>query len=217
MIYTLVGSLLMLAGAVALGVLAAADGGDDLVLARRRSRERPLGEGTQQWIFLLFAAAFLVKAPAFPLHGWVVDTYRATPIPVLMVLSAVLSKLGVYGFLRVVLPILPGRLAALPGADDRHRGGLDPVRVDPGLLPGRGAPGGRPTPRSRSWASSCSGIFSLDPKGAQGALMQMVNHGLVVAPLFFIIAMLTARAGGRRRLRGWAGSPSARRCSRRCS
>ena len=70
-------------------------------------QERTLGEGTQQWIFLLFAAAFLVKAPLFPFHGWVVDTYRSTPTPVLVVLSAVLSKVGVYGFLRIVLPILP--------------------------------------------------------------------------------------------------------------
>ena len=75
------------------------------------SQERTLGEGTQQWIFLLFAAAFLVKAPLFPFHGWVVDTYRSTPTPVLVVLSAVLSKVGVYGFLRIVLPILPDAAA----------------------------------------------------------------------------------------------------------
>ena len=104
-IYTLVGSLLMLAGAVALGVLSAPDG--DVSFSFAVLEERTLGEGTQQWIFLLFAAAFLVKAPLFPFHGWVVDTYRATPTPVLVVLSAVLSKVGVYGFLRIVLPILP--------------------------------------------------------------------------------------------------------------
>ena len=77
-IYTLVGSLLMLAGAVALGVLARRTA----ATCRSRSpmlEERTLGEGTQQWIFLLFALAFLVKAPLFPFHGWVVDTYRSTP------------------------------------------------------------------------------------------------------------------------------------------
>ena len=62
------------------------------------------------------------------------------------------------------------------------------------------------------------GIFSLDAKGAQGAIMQMVNHGLVVAPLFLIIGLLAARAGGSESLsRRWAASPCARRCWRRCS
>ena len=63
--------------------------------------------GTQEWIVLLFALAFFVKAPLFPLHGWVPETYRSTPIPVLALLSGVLSKVGVYGFLRIVLPIMP--------------------------------------------------------------------------------------------------------------
>ena len=64
------------------------------------------------------------------------------------------------------------------------------------------------------------GIFALDgaAQGAQGALLQMVNHGLVVVPLFFIIALLAERAGGLRATSArWAGSRSARRCWRRCS
>mgnify|MGYP001082668332 CR=1 FL=1 len=94
-IYTLVGSLLMLAAAVALGVLTASNSGNELTFSIAELAANPLPEGTQQWLFLLFAFAFLVKAPAFPFHGWVVDTYRATPIPVLICLSAVLSKVGV--------------------------------------------------------------------------------------------------------------------------
>ena len=62
------------------------------------------------------------------------------------------------------------------------------------------------------------GIFALNPQGAQGALLQMVNHGLVVAPLLFIVAVLLARARAARRTSAtWAGSRSARRCSRRSS
>ena len=62
------------------------------------------------------------------------------------------------------------------------------------------------------------GIFALDPKGAQGAVMQMVTHGLVIIPLFFVVAALTvARRRQRRRWSAWAGSRSARPCSRRCS
>src|SRR5918999_1828222 len=105
-IYTLVGSLLMLAGAVALGVLSTPEGGE-ISFTLADLEERSVGEGTQQWIFLLFAAAFLVKAPVFPLHGWMPDAYRAAPLPVLVVFSAVVSKIGVYGVLRIVLPILP--------------------------------------------------------------------------------------------------------------
>ncbi len=192
-IYTLVGSLLMLAGAVALGVLSA-DGGDPS-FSFAVLEERTLGEGTQQWIFLLFAAAFLVKAPLFPFHGWVVDTYRSTPTPVLVVLSAVLSKVGVYGFLRIVLPILPDA--------SQHFQELMLVLAVFSILYGSALAFSQEEPRLVVAYSSIAqlgfivlGIFSLDDLGAQGALMQMVNHGLVVAPLFFIIALLTARAGG---------------------
>ncbi|MDQ3710050.1 MAG: NADH-quinone oxidoreductase subunit M, partial [Actinomycetota bacterium] len=198
-IYTLVGSLLMLAGAVALGVLSAdtpgGTGGGDVSFSFAVLEQRILGEGTQQWIFLLFAAAFLVKAPLFPLHGWVVDTYRSTPIPVLVVLSAVLSKVGVYGFLRIVLPILPDAA--------QHFQELMLVLAVFSILYGSILAFSQDEPRLVVAYSSIAqlgfivlGIFSLDDKGAQGALMQMVNHGLVVAPLFFIIALLTARAGG---------------------
>ena len=69
-IYTLVGSLLMLAGAVALGVLTAQHSGGAIDFSYSALAASPLGGGTQDWIFLLFAAAFLVKMPAFPLHGW---------------------------------------------------------------------------------------------------------------------------------------------------
>ena len=62
------------------------------------------------------------------------------------------------------------------------------------------------------------GIFSLDDKGAQGAVIQMVNHGLVVVPLFLIIGVIAARARRQRvALASWAGWRSARRCWRRCS
>ena len=51
-----------------------------------------------------------MKMPAFPFHGWMPDGYRAAPIPVLIVFSGVLSKVGAYGFLKIVLPIDAGRL-----------------------------------------------------------------------------------------------------------
>ena len=105
-IYTLVGSLLMLAGAIALGVLSA-DGGD-VSFSFAVLEERTLGEGTQQWIFLLFAAGVPREGAAVPvprLGGGHLPLHARCPV--LVVLSAVLSKVGVYGFLRIVLPILP--------------------------------------------------------------------------------------------------------------
>ena len=96
----------MLAAAIALGVLATPDGGQ-ISFSLAGTRAALGAEGTQHWIVLLFALAFFVKAPLFPLHGWVPETYRSTPIPVLALLSGVLSKVGVYGFLRIVLPVMP--------------------------------------------------------------------------------------------------------------
>src|SRR4030095_16544551 len=88
------------------GVLAPGEG-ITFVLSDLTLESHRLPEGSQDWIFITFAAAFLVKMPAFPLHGWMPDGYRAMPIPVIAVFSAVLSKVAAYGFLRVVLPLFP--------------------------------------------------------------------------------------------------------------
>src|SRR5829696_3403358 len=194
-IYTLVGSLLMLAGAVALGVLSGTESGQEISFLFSDLEARTLSEGTQDWIFWLFAAAFLVKTPAFPLHGWMPDGYRAAPIPVLIVFSAVLSKVGAYGFLKIVLPIMPDASAQFQEV-------LIIVAVV-SILYGSILAFSQDNARLVVGYSSVAqlgfitlGIFSLDDKGAQGAVMQMVTHGLVVAPLFLIIAVLAARTNG---------------------
>ena len=193
-IYTLVGSLLMLAAAVALGVLSTPDGGS-ISFNIADLAKHPLSTGSQEWIFLLFAAAFLVKMPAFPLHGWMPDAYRATPIPVLVLLSAVLSKVGAYGFLRIVLPLMPDA--------SQHFQELMIVIAVVSILYGSILAFSQDNGRLVVGYSSIAqlgfitlGIFSLDPKGAQGAVFQMVNHGIVTAVLFLILAVLAARAGG---------------------
>jgi NADH-quinone oxidoreductase subunit M len=193
-IYTLAGSLLMLAGAVALGVLSTPEGGSiSFSLAELQQRTLPLG--SQEWIVLLFAAAFFVKAPLFPLHGWVPDTYRSTPLPVLALLSGVLSKVGVYGFLRIVIPTMP------EGA--QHWQELFIAIAVFSILYGSVVAFSQDNVRLVVAYSSIAqlgfitlGIFAFDPKGAQGAVMQMLNHGLVVVPLFLIIGVIAARARG---------------------
>jgi NADH-quinone oxidoreductase subunit M len=191
-IYTLVGSLLMLAGAIATGILAA-DGGE-VTYSMEALRNDPLGTGSQYWIFWFFAAAFLVKMPAFPLHGWMPDAYRIAPLPALALFSGVLSKVGAYGFLRVVLPIFPDATS--------HFQEVILLIAVVSVLYGSVMAFSQTSARLVAGYSSVAqlgfitlGIFSLRADGADGAVLQMVNHGLVVAPLLLIVVVLAARAG----------------------
>ncbi len=203
-IYTLVGSLLMLAAAIATGVLAAQQGGGHITFVLSTLQGLPLSTGSQEWIFLFFAAAFLVKMPAFPLHGWMPDGYRAMPIEVLMVFSGVLSKVGAYGFLAIVLPLFP-RAAA-------HFQTLMLLIALVSIVYGSVQAFSQTNARLILGYSSVAqlgfitlGIFALNSQGAQGALLQMVNHGLVVAPALFIVALLAQRAGGSEDVREMGG------------
>jgi NADH-quinone oxidoreductase subunit M len=193
-IYTLSGSLLMMAAAIALGVLATPDGGQvSFLLADLRVRFVPLG--SQEWIVPLFALAFFVKAPLFPFHGWVPDTYRATSIPVLALLSGVLSKVGVYAFLQIVLPIMPR------GA--QHWQELFIILAVFSILYGSILAFSQDNIRLVLAYSSIAqlgfivlGIFAFEEKGAQGALFQMLNHGIVTVALFLIVGVIALRARG---------------------
>jgi NADH-quinone oxidoreductase subunit M len=203
-IYTLVGSLLMLAGAVATGVLAAQQNGGHLDFAFTALQHAPLSTGSQEWIFLLFAAAFLVKMPAFPLHGWMPDGYRAMPVEVLMVFSGVLSKVGAYGFLAIVLTLFPRAsvhfqtLMLVIGLISIVYGSMQAfTQTDVRLIAGYSS--------VAQLGFITLGIFALNSQGAQGALLQMVNHAIVVAPLLFISALLARRAGGSEDIRDMGG------------
>src|SRR3954454_17387129 len=202
-IYTLVGSLLMLAAAIATGVLATPDGGS-ISFALSDLQRNVVSSGSQDWIFLFFAAAFLVKMPSFPVHGWMPDAYKAMPIEVLMVFSGILSKVAAYGFLRVALPLFPEAAA-------RYQTLL--LLIAPASIL-YGSAMAFTTTHTRLIAGYSSvaqmgfitlGIFAFKDAGAQGALLQMVNHGIVVAPLLLIIGHLAARAGGSEDLRDMGG------------
>ncbi len=193
-IYTFAGSLLMLAAAVALGVLSTPPGGE-ISFSLAELQQRSVSEGTQHWMVLLFALAFFVKAPLFPLHGWVPETYRSSPIVTIALLGGVLSKVGVYGFLRIVLPIMPD------GAVYWQE--LFIIVAVFSILYGSILAFSQDNVRLVIAYSSIAqmgfivlGIFALDDKGAQGAVFQMLNHGLVVVPLFLIIGVIAARANG---------------------
>lgn len=192
-VYTLVGSLLMLVAAVATAILASDQIGH-LTFSLADLRAHTLSTGSQYWIFCFFAAAFLIKMPAILVHGWLPDAYRAAPLPVLALLSGVLSKVGAYGFLRVALPLFPQATV--------HFQELVLVIGVVSILYGSAIAFTHTNVRLIAGYSSIAqlgfitiGIFSLRTDGGDGAVLQMVNHGLVVAGIFLIIAVLAERSG----------------------
>ena len=191
-VYTLIGSLLMLVAAIATAILSAHGG--HVTFSIQALQEQGLSLGSQRWIFWFFAAAFLVKMPAFLLHGWMPDAYRAAPLPVLAVFSGVLAKVGAYGFLRVVLPLFPEAavefqeiVLVIALASILYGSVMAFTQTNVRLIAGYSS--------VAQLGFITAGIFALRADGADGAVLQMVNHGLVVAPIFVIVAILVERTG----------------------
>ena len=197
-IYTMAGSLLMLAAVIVLGVQ---QGTFDLVSS---------GTSGSTWIFLGFVAAFAVKAPLFPFHGWLPDAYREAPPEVSAVLSGVVSKAAVYGLLRIAITKFPG-----PTHDVRV-----PILVFAaiGLVYGSLVAFRAPDVRGVIAYSSLAqmglivlGLFAANDLGFDGAILQSVNHGLLSATLFLLAGGIERRAatGELSRLGGMArGRPA---------
>ena len=203
-IYTLVGSFFMLVAAIATGVLASSQNGAPITFVLSALHGLPLSHATQTWVFLAFAVAFLVKMPLIPFHGWLPDGYKAMPIPAVAVFSAILSKVAAYGFLRIVIPLFP--YAAVHFQTLMLL--IAVVSILWATLVAMTSPDARLVVAYSSVAQLgfiMLGVFSLRPQGDQGALLQMINHALVTAPLFFIVAVLAARAGGSEKLADMGG------------
>jgi NADH-quinone oxidoreductase subunit M len=203
-VYTLVGSFFMLAAAVATGVIASSEHGTSLTFVLSALQHLRLSHSSQDWIFLCFAFAFAVKMPLVPFHGWLADAYKSMPIPVVAVFSGVVSKVAAYGFVRIVLPLFP--YAAV------HFQLMMLLFALASIIWATAIAFTTPDARMVVAYSSVAqlsfitlGIFSLRPEGIQGSILQMVNHGLVTAPLFFIVAVLAMRAGGSERIRDMGG------------
>jgi NADH-quinone oxidoreductase subunit M len=181
-IYTLVGSLLMLIGVITLGLRA---GSFDLA---------HVGTSDSRWLFLAFMAAFAIKAPLYPFHGWVPEAYREAPPEVSGLLSGVVSKAGAYGMLRFALPLFPGP------AHDLRRWFVAIAIV--GLLWCSLVAFRQPDSRGVIAYSSIAqmsliglGIFVMNDIGATGATFQMVNHGLLSVLLFLLAGVVEVRTG----------------------
>jgi NADH-quinone oxidoreductase subunit M len=203
-IYTLVGSFFMLAAAIATGVLASDQHHTGITFVISALAHLRLSHVSQDWIFLCFAVAFLVKMPLVPFHGWLADGYKSMPIPAVAVFSGILSKVAAYGFLRIVLPLFPN-------ASTHYQTLLLLIALG-SILWGTAVAFTTSDARLVVAYSSVAqlgfitlGIFSLRAQGGQGALLQMINHGLVTAPAFFLVAAAAARAGGSEDLRDMGG------------
>ncbi len=187
LLFTLAGSVLMLVGMIVLHNSCGTLDFKALALARE---SLPLGQ--QAWLFAAFLAAFAVKVPMFPVHTWLPDAHTEAPTAGSVILAGILLKMGAYGFLRVSLPILPDAVKLF----------LVPMLVVSAVAIVYGAYVTlMQTDVKRLIAfSSVShtgfvtlGIFTLKQSGVEGAILQMINHGIVTAALFLCVGMIYER------------------------
>jgi NADH-quinone oxidoreductase subunit M len=185
LLFTLAGSVLMLVGLIS--TLYASGTLDFQTLARTR-----LNPELQAWLFVAFLAAFAVKVPMFPVHTWLPDAHTEAPTAGSVILAGILLKMGAYGFLRISLPILPDatQLFAKPML------GLSVAAIVYGAYVTLAQ-----TDVKRLIAySSIShmgfvtlGIFTLNRSGLEGAILQMINHGIITGALFLCVGMIYER------------------------
>jgi NADH-quinone oxidoreductase subunit M len=178
-VYTMAGSLLMLVSVIALGL---ARGTFDMT--------GPANDNT--WIFLGFLVAFVVKAPVWPFHGWLPDAYREAPPEVAAVLSGVISKTAAYGILAIVLPTFPSVVADFRTVVLA----LAAIGLVYGSLVAFRAPDVRGVIAYSSLAQMCLiviGLFAVNDSGLSGAVLQMINHGLISAALFLLAGTIERR------------------------
>ena len=199
-LYTAAGSLLMLVGIISVGVVVSSTSHrayslDLAVLLHNGVTALP--STTQLWLFLAFAAAFAVKCGIFPFHGWVPDAYAEAPAPVAVLLAGVMAKTGAYGFIRFNLTLFPSATRTLMP--------LMSILAVVGILYfALQALVATDLKRLLGYVSISHmsvivlGIFALNTQGLEGGVLQMVNHGIVIAALFLVAAFIEARTGTRR-------------------
>ena len=190
-IYTFFGSLLML---IAIIYLYQQTGKNDLSWSTLTNLS--LSEGSQTWVFWAFFIAFAIKIPLFPVHTWQPDTYTHAPAAGTMLLSGIMLKMGLFGLLRWLLPLAPqavaqyGTFAMILSIIGVVYGSLIAFKLNDAK-------------RLIAYSSIAhvglisAGIFSLTQEGLQGAIIQMINHGISVVGLFFVIDIIQRRTGSR--------------------
>ncbi len=194
-LYTLAGSLLMLVGIIGEYV---ATGHRTFDLAQLATMAP--SAAWQFGLFFVFALAFAIKTPLFPFHSWLPDAYNAAPIPMLVTFAGVMGKAGAYGFLRIAVPLFPDPVGWW---DWRW---VIPVLAVAAIIWGALMALAQTDMKLLVAYSSVShmgfivlGIFAFNIQGQQGAVIQMVNHGLIIAALFLIVGWISDVTGLRDR------------------
>ena len=194
-LFTLVGSLLMLIGIIGEYVFTGAASFNLPDLAKHQASPE-----IQFGLFFLFAVAFVIKVPVFPFHGWLRDAYLAAPTPMLVLFAGVMGKTGAYAMLRILIPLFHDPTWIW------NWNWVLPVLAVAGIIWGALMALAQSDLKALVAYSSLShmgfivlGIFSFNAQGQQGAVVQMVNHGLIVPALFLIVAWIASRTGTRDR------------------
>jgi NADH-quinone oxidoreductase subunit M len=191
-LFTMAGGVLMLVGILALYVLQGARPGGEHTFDLLKITGLSLPFATQAWLFLAFAVAFAIKVPMFPFHTWLPDAHVEAPTAGSVILAGILLKMGTYGFLRLALPLFPDAAQAFAPL-------LSWLAII-GILYGALVAMVQPDLKKLVAYSSVShlgfvmlGIFAFTLQGMQGAILQMVNHGLSTGALFLLVGMLYER------------------------
>lgn len=191
-IYTMAGSLLMLVAIVWLGTYAGGEAGFTTDLQKLLAIGPSIPLDAQNWLFLAFALSFCIKVPVFPLHTWLPDAHTQAPTAGSVILAGVMLKMGTYGLIRFNLQLFPGSsvhfadwLSVLAVIGIIYGALLAMVQTD--------------IKRLVAYSSVAHlgfvmlGIFSMNTEGVQGAIIQMVNHGLSTGMLFLLVGFIYER------------------------
>lgn len=191
-LYTLLGSVLMLAAIMWIYNYSGQQLGTPTTDIVRLSTELSLPSGTQTWLWLAFFASFAVKMPMWPVHTWLPDAHVEAPTAGSVILAAILLKLGGYGFLRFSLPLFPEaslNFAPLVFA-------LSVVAI---IYTSVVAYRQKDMKKLIAYSSVAHmgfvtmGIFTINLQGLQGAIFQMISHGLISGALFFSVGVIYDR------------------------
>ncbi len=190
-VYTMAGSMLMLVAMIYLYIQA---GTFDYskILAGLQSGAISLSSGEQFWLFLGFFIAFAIKVPIFPLHTWLPDAHVEAPTAGSVMLASVMLKMGTYGLLRFCVPMFPGAA--------RECASWIVVLAIIGIVYGALVAMVQPNMKKLVAYSSVShlgfvvlGIFSFTQQGFDGAVYQMLAHGISTGALFLLVGFLYDR------------------------
>ena len=194
-IYTLVGSLLMLVAILTLTMIHYG-ATHEVTFDLRILTHTHIDPFMQIWMFLFFFVAFAIKIPVFPLHSWLPHAYMACPIPALILLTGAMSKTGAYGFLRFCLPLFPEAIESMALVIG--------FMAASGMVYGAWIALAQKDIKALVAYSSIShlgfivlGIFAQNGEGIEGSVLQMFNHGIIASALFLIVGFIESRMGTR--------------------